>query len=211
MANFVIQFPLKTEKYQEDKLNKRFEIGRQIYNALVNITQKRYKEMVKTKRYRGLMSSLTGDKKKDKEINDVNYKCFTEDDNNYYVFEDVLEVNERLIKQLHEVGITDISIVVGFMKESYEYLIDKYHVNLIVNTAYAEKNNLHSLALIADKIHNSYIIPCDIWCETNPFNKDELGSWYMVSDLIDDYSYIRINRKSELVKSVLTDNYLSLI
>lgn len=108
---------------------------------------------------------------------------------------------ERQIKQLHEVGITDISIVVGFMKESYEYLIDKHNVNLIVNTEYSEKNNLHSLSLIADKIHNSYIIPCDIWCETNPFNKDELGSWYMVSDLIDDYSYIRINRKSELVKN----------
>ncbi len=49
MANFIIQFPLKTEKYQEDSLNKRFEIGRKIYNSLVNITQKRYKEMVKQK------------------------------------------------------------------------------------------------------------------------------------------------------------------
>ena len=27
MANFVVEFPLKTEKYQEDILNKRFEIG----------------------------------------------------------------------------------------------------------------------------------------------------------------------------------------
>lgn len=26
MANFVVQFPLKTESYQEDVLNKRFEI-----------------------------------------------------------------------------------------------------------------------------------------------------------------------------------------
>lgn len=66
MANFIVQFHLKTEKYQEDILNKRFEIGRQIYNSLLNITQKRYKEMVKTKRYRNLISSLTGDKKKDK-------------------------------------------------------------------------------------------------------------------------------------------------
>ena len=48
MANFIVQFPLKTEKYQEDILNKRFEIGRKIYNSLVNVTQKRYKEMMKT-------------------------------------------------------------------------------------------------------------------------------------------------------------------
>ena len=75
MANFVVQFPLKTEKYQEDILNRRFEIGRQIYNSLVNITQKRYKEMIKTKKYRNLLSSLTGNKKTDKDtwkqINDI--------------------------------------------------------------------------------------------------------------------------------------------
>lgn len=68
MANFVVEFPLKTEKYQEDILNKRFEIGRQIYNSLVNVTQKRYKEMIKTKKYRNIISLLTGNKKSDKEI-----------------------------------------------------------------------------------------------------------------------------------------------
>ena len=68
MTNFIVQFPLKTEKYQEDILDKRFEIGIQIYNSLVNITQKRYKEMIKTKNYRNLISQLSGDKTKDKDI-----------------------------------------------------------------------------------------------------------------------------------------------
>ncbi|MBQ3513021.1 MAG: transposase [Lachnospiraceae bacterium] len=68
MANFIVEFPLKTEKFQEDILNKRFEIGRKIYNSLVNVTQKRYKEMTKTKKYRNLLSSLTGNKKIDKDI-----------------------------------------------------------------------------------------------------------------------------------------------
>lgn len=68
VANFIVEFPLKTERYQEDILNKRFEIGRQIYNSLVNATQKRYKEMIKTKKYRTLLSLLTGNKKFDKEI-----------------------------------------------------------------------------------------------------------------------------------------------
>ena len=49
MTNFIVQFPLKTEKYQEEILDRRFEIGRRMYNALVNVTQKRYKEMIKTK------------------------------------------------------------------------------------------------------------------------------------------------------------------
>lgn len=68
MANFIVQFPLRTEKFQEDILDRRFEIGRKIYNSLVNVTQKRYKEMIKTKQYRVLLSSLSNDKKKDKDI-----------------------------------------------------------------------------------------------------------------------------------------------
>lgn len=116
----------------------------------------------------------------------------------------LMEVNgepliERTIKQLHEVGVTDIYVVVGFMKEQFEYLIDEYGVELIVNEEYAEKNNLHSLALAAEKLSNTYIIPCDIWCDRNPFHRHELYSWYMVSDLVDNESNVRVNRKMELV------------
>lgn len=107
---------------------------------------------------------------------------------------------ERIIKQLHSVGVINITIVVGFMKEQYEYLIDAYNVELVVNSEYASKNNLHSLSLVTDHINNTYIIPCDIWCDRNPFNRYELYSWYMVSDLVDEDSSVRINRKMELVR-----------
>ena len=105
---------------------------------------------------------------------------------------------ERQIKQLHTVGIHEIYIVVGFMKEQYEYLIDDYGVQLIVNTDYATKNNLHSLYLAKEYLENAYIVPCDIWCDHNPFQKYELYSWYMVSDLVDNDSTVRVNRKLEL-------------
>lgn len=108
---------------------------------------------------------------------------------------------ERTIKQLHEVGVKEIHIVVGFMKEQFEYLIDEYGVDLIVNEEYASKNNLHSLYLAASHLSNTYIIPCDIWCDRNPFHRHELYSWYMVSDLMDDESTVRVNRKMELVTS----------
>lgn len=116
----------------------------------------------------------------------------------------LLEINgealiERTIKQLREVGVKNIYIVVGFLKERFEYLIDEYGVELIVNEEYATKNNLHSLSLVADKITNTYIIPGDVWCDRNPFRKNELYSWYMVSDLVDDESDVRVNRKMELV------------
>lgn len=106
---------------------------------------------------------------------------------------------ERLIKQLHEVGIKDIYVVVGFMKEQYEYLIDEYDVKLVVNTDYATRNNLHSLEKVVEKLGNSYIVPCDMYCHSNPFRKNELYSWYMVGE--DDIeSSVRVNRKLELVK-----------
>ena len=117
----------------------------------------------------------------------------------------LLEVNgepliERIIKQLHEVGVKDITIVVGFMKESFDYLIDEYGVELAVNPEYASKNNLSSLALVADRISNTYIVPSDIWCDRNPFNSHEMYSWYMVSDIFENESDVRVNRKNELVK-----------
>ena len=106
---------------------------------------------------------------------------------------------ERLIRQLHAVKVKEIYVVVGFKKEQYDYLVDQYGVKLVVNMEYAEKNNLHSLKTAADHLSNSYIIPCDIWCEKNPYSRNELYSWYMVSDLVDDDSTVRVNRKQELV------------
>lgn len=105
---------------------------------------------------------------------------------------------ERIIQQLHEVNIRNIKIVVGFMKEQYEYLIDKYDVEFIYNKEYSTRNNLYSLAMVKESLENAYIIPCDIWCEENPFSHNELYSWYMVTEQMDAESTIRINRKREL-------------
>lgn len=108
---------------------------------------------------------------------------------------------ERLIKQLREAGIKEIYVVVGFKKESFEYLIDDFGVKLIVNPEYAAKNNLHSLYLASKYISNTYILPCDLWCEENLFRRQELYSWYMVSDRAEEGSGVRVNRKMELVRT----------
>lgn len=107
---------------------------------------------------------------------------------------------ERLINQLHEAGIFKIYVVVGYMKEKFEYLIDKYGVDLIVNRDYKTKNNLHSLKIVSDMIKNSYILPSDIWCSENPFSDTELYSWYMVSKEKTYNSNFKCNRNKELVE-----------
>ncbi|MGN0451583.1 MAG: NTP transferase domain-containing protein [Acutalibacteraceae bacterium] len=111
---------------------------------------------------------------------------------------------ERQIKQLNGVGITDITVVVGYLKEKFEYLIDRYGVNLIYNAEYFTKNNLHSLSLAEVHLENCYIIPCDLWCGENPFNRFELYPWYAVTDEITVNSDIRVNRKGQLVKVPLS-------
>lgn len=108
---------------------------------------------------------------------------------------------ERLIRQLQTAGVEDIYVVVGFMKESFEYLIDEFGVRLIVNSEYTAKNNLHSLKRALEYISNSYILPADLWCAENPFRRKELYSWYMISDFLTEESDIRVNRKMELVKT----------
>ncbi len=106
---------------------------------------------------------------------------------------------ERVICQLHEADVKEIYIVVGFMKEQYEYLIDKYDVKLVFNREYSTKNNLYSLRCVADKIGNTYIVPCDIWCKDNPFSQHEWYSWYMVTEQESEESTVRVSRKKELV------------
>lgn len=106
---------------------------------------------------------------------------------------------ERLIRQLHEAGIHKIYVVVGFMKESFEYLIDEYGVNLITNSDYASKENLHSLKLASKHLGNTYVIPSDIWFRENPFSQCEPYSWYMVSDSKSAHSKVKLNRNKEIV------------
>lgn len=71
---FILNLKLKTEKYQEDTLNKRFEIGRQIYNAVLRIALNRYNEMIKTKIWRNNqleLSNIYKSKENDKQLKKI--------------------------------------------------------------------------------------------------------------------------------------------
>ena len=112
---------------------------------------------------------------------------------------------ERLICQLHEVGVYDICVVVGFMKEEFEFLIDDYNVSLVCNMEYARKNNMYSLDLVNSNLENTYIVPCDIWCEKNPFSACELYSWYMIKNEETLNTSVRLNKKFELAKTKMNE------
>ncbi len=85
---------------------------------------------------------------------------------------------ERQIKQLIEASISDITIVVGYLKEKFEYLIDKYGVKLVYSPDYATKNNLSTLYLVRHLLKNTYILSSDNYMTENLYHSYESESWY---------------------------------
>lgn len=87
---------------------------------------------------------------------------------------------ERQIRQLHEVGITDITIMVGYLKEKFEYMIDKYDVKLLYNPEYSCKNTLATLYHARELFRgrNMYLLVSDNWLRDNMYHAYECGSWY---------------------------------
>lgn len=87
---------------------------------------------------------------------------------------------ERQIRQLREVGITDITLVVGYLKEAFEYLIDLYGVKLLYNPDFSTMNNISSVYHAASLFEgrNMYLLSSDNWMRENLFHTYEPGSWY---------------------------------
>lgn len=76
---------------------------------------------------------------------------------------------ERQIEQLKEAGVDDIYIVVGYMKEKFFYLEQKFGVKLIVNNEFGKKGNLYSLFVARKHLANTYVCCADQYFIHNPF------------------------------------------
>jgi len=70
---YTLTFRLKTEKWQEDKFNKRLEIGRNIYNACLREILKRYNTMINSEEYKQIQQMAKG-KERNKLFNKLNFK-----------------------------------------------------------------------------------------------------------------------------------------
>lgn len=76
---------------------------------------------------------------------------------------------ERQIRQLQEAGIVDITVVVGYLKESFSYLKQKFGVQIIDNDDYYRYNNTSTLIRVLDKLNNTYICSSDNYFTKNVF------------------------------------------
>lgn len=85
---------------------------------------------------------------------------------------------ERQIRQLREAGIEDITVVVGYMKEEFFYLADKFGVHIVVNPLYAQRNNNYTLYLVREKLGNTYICSSDDYFTENVFESYVYEGYY---------------------------------
>lgn len=95
----------------------------------------------------------------------------------------LIEVNgevliERQIRQLQEAGIPEIIIVVGYMKERFFYLQEKYGVIIVENDSYLSRNNNGSIYAAKDYICNTYICSSDNYFNENPFEQEVDEAYY---------------------------------
>ena len=88
---------------------------------------------------------------------------------------------ERQIRQLQEAGITDITVVVGYMKEAFFYLEDKFGVKIRVNEQYAARNNNSTLYLVREQLGNTYICSSDDYFTENVFEPYVYEAYYAAS------------------------------
>ncbi|MBP5437615.1 MAG: aminotransferase class I/II-fold pyridoxal phosphate-dependent enzyme [Treponema sp.] len=86
---------------------------------------------------------------------------------------------ERQIKQMHDAGIKEIVIVVGYLKEKYYEMAKKYPELIVIdNEEWQEKNNISSLYAAKDYIKNSYICCSDNWFAHNVYRDYVYDSYY---------------------------------
>lgn len=85
---------------------------------------------------------------------------------------------ERQIKQLREAGIEEIVVVVGYMKEKFFYLEDKYNVKILINNDYYKRNNNSTLYVAQKYLKNSYICSSDNYFAENVFESHVYDSYY---------------------------------
>lgn len=87
-------------------------------------------------------------------------------------------VIERQIRQLREAGVRDITVVVGYKAEMFEYLRSKFDVDLVYNSDYLKYNNTSSIARVIDRLGDTFICSSDNYFPDNVFAGNPTESYY---------------------------------
>lgn len=109
---------------------------------------------------------------------------------------------ERLIRQLKDAGIKDITIVVGYMKEAFFYLEEEFDVTILVTPEYAIRNNHASLLSARDVLGNTYVCNSDEYYTENIFSPYEYRSYVSAcfKEQVEDEYILVANSNNRIVE-----------
>jgi hypothetical protein len=197
LDRYCITFPLITEMYQKDILDKRFEIGRKIYNAILNKAYNRYKCMIETKKYRNLKIQIkdlytSKDKLKQKELK-LLFKSINEmykeyHLNEYSLHEDVKEMQHHFKDNIDSFTAQKIATRVW---TSFEDLL--YGKGELVH--FKKYGDINSLEGKSNKTGIKFKDNTLIWNGLSIPAKINYDNPYEFQALQDEICYCRIKRK----------------
>ena len=93
---------------------------------------------------------------------------------------------ERQIEYLRQIGVKEILVVTGYLKEEFDYLVDKYKVKLLFNDKFDIYNNSYSMYIAREHLHNTYVIEGDVYLTRN-FLKNNLETSTYFSGIREDF------------------------
>jgi L-glutamine-phosphate cytidylyltransferase len=85
---------------------------------------------------------------------------------------------EQQVEYLQEIGVEEIIVVTGYLAEKFEYLKEKYGVKLIHNDKYEIYNNMYTMYLVREYLHDTYVIDADVYLHRNFLLKNPTRSMY---------------------------------
>ncbi|MCM1992590.1 transposase [Oceanirhabdus seepicola] len=203
-SSYVLTLELKTEIWQEDELNKRFEIGRKMFNGVLSEALKRYNVMIERKDYKQVRKQI-------KEINKKHFNCKNEDN-----LKKLEKQRKYLYKQLNELykkySLTEYSLI-NYIQPMYSHFksIDSKVAQAIASRAWTSINKLlkGEANCVHFKKYGSLNTLENKWNKSGLKYKDDLIQWnglklpviikscdkYAQIAIQDRVKYCRIKRK----------------
>ncbi|MDR1509975.1 MAG: NTP transferase domain-containing protein [Synergistaceae bacterium] len=100
---------------------------------------------------------------------------------------------DTILDALQRVGITDVTIVRGYLAEQFDQLLYKYSfIRFAENPAYNETNNISSMMCVRYMLQNAYVCEADLWLRNQDLiTKYQYDSNYLGTsvEITDDWCF----------------------